>query len=533
MIQRHLVWLVVVIATSQIVLLNDFVVAQQQLTSEQRALAREFSRGRKGDSAAARAALQSVIKLEMERLRSPLSDKQFDVERYDDIRVSIYNTYLRGTRQEHVPAHKVAVGQIVKSAQEMLLDKTLSPQTHINALALLAELDDQPLISGSVPQPARGALMILYGVANDEATPVYLRAIALHGMHRQISVWWSSWNAQARNAVGQMLLKIANSEPKSAVDLKSHAWLVRRAYDCLSATGSTAGAPLAIERLADPKALPSLRLSAATYLSKTDASKLDAEQKALYLVGLAHFIRSQLVSWYESEDDKLQAKSGALGGYGYGGFGSGYGEDGGEGEGYGGMDAAYGMDGGYGGYGDFGDSGGAGTQKPKPKDTQTWQTRVARRLLNQVTQAAHIALDGKPLSSEKKVAVGVKKPLVEAELTAEGQAKVQELIEAVDSFQTIINDPGTITDINSLLNQAQTPIEDIMDLVLEIPGFQQRYPDLADDEALETVPEVPQAPPTGGEKPADGNADGSAEEAAGEGTPPNAGDETAGGQNGN
>ena len=129
--------------------------------------------------------------------------------------------------------------------------------------------------------------------------------------------------------------------------------------------------------------------------------------------------------------------------------------------------------------------GGGGGKKSKPIDTQSWQVRLGRRVINQITQATHLALAGVPLPDGKPVA-GIK-PIKDAQLTAEEQAKLTELVSAIAELQTAVNDPQLVTDMTSLLAQAEGNIEEIMDLVKEVPGFLARYPELAPDDDLPTA----------------------------------------------
>lgn len=197
-----------------------------------------------------------------------------------------------------------------------------------------------------------------------------------------------------------------------------------------------------------------------------------------------------------------------MGGMGMGGMGSGgmgMGGMGGEDEGgYGGgmMGGMGGMGGGMGGMGGM-DGMGAGSNKPKPIETQDWRTRGSRRLLNQISQQVHIALDGKPLSSNSSLLVA--KPLTAIEGNAEIAAQVTDLVTLVDELQTAINDAVKIRTINTLLTGAKVPIENIMEFALELPGFVDRYPELADDE--ETLDVVPEAPVFGDDEPEDSSGD--------------------------
>jgi len=497
--------------------------AAVELSREQDRLASGFSRGKIPGSEEAKQALQLKLRLEMERLKFP-TPKNFDeaqaLSKLAGVRTNIDSTWVAGAKDPE--ARKIAA-QAIAAVGRQLLAEDVSPQSKINCMALLAELDEAPASGASPPTPSSDALSVLFAYAGNEQAPIYLRAIALHGVNRHIGRWWptTKWPDNAKRSIEKTMTAIVNSEPATPLETRAHAWMVRRAYDCLTTMGSPFGAKSALDRLADPKALPSLRLAALQYLSHIDTSGFPEDKKALYLVGLSHFARSQLVNWYEKEDDILKAKSGAgaggMGGGGYGGMagsmgsmGSDYGSGGSDYGSGGGSMGGYGGAGGMGSMGSMGGYGGAGSRsKNKPVDTQKWDVRLSRRMINQISQAVHVALDGVPVLEEK--ALSDVKPLKDAKLPAESQAKADKLVAAIEAFQTAVNDPERVTTMTTLLTQAEGNIEEIMDLVKEVPGFLERYPELAPDEELETAedPDAPPAtPPTDGDVPE--NLDGSA-----------------------
>ncbi len=492
--------------------------AAPELTKEQDKLARDFLRGKVSASEEAKQALALKIRLEVERLSAPEA-KTFEeaqsLAKFADMRFTLDSSYITGAKD---PVARKIVTKTVAETSQAILAQPVSIQTKINLMAILAEMDETAAEGENPPDPSSDALRVLFAYSGNAQAPVYLRSIALHGLNRQLGRWWSHpthWPAKTKDQVQDMLVGIVNSEPKSALDITSHVWLQRRAYDCLTTMGSLKGGPAALKHLADSKAIPSLRMSALLYLSRLDLSGAQFESvNRQYLIGTSHFLRSQLVNWFEREDDTLKSKSGGMGGMaggmGYGG--GGYGGEGGPGmmggAGYGGGAGGYGgggyagggmmggEGGGYPGGGGYGGMGAAG--KPKPKDTQTWQTRLGRRLINQISQTAHVALDGKPML-EEPVVEGVK-PLSAAQLPPELQEKIAKLIEAIDEFQLAVNDPLRVRDMTSLLTQAEGHIEEIMDLVKEVPGFLDRYPELIPDDELETANE-----PAGNNQPADPN----------------------------
>lgn len=497
--------------------------AADKMTREQERMASDFARGRIPTSEEAKQALQLKIKLEMERLKFPPPrnfEEALALSKLAEIRANIDAIWLTGAKNPE--ARKVAV-QAVAVVGRQLLSENVSPQSKINCMAMLAELDEAPATGTAPPTPSGDAFNVLFQYAGNEQAPIYLRAIALHGINRHLGRWWptTKWNDNAKSLIAKMLTTIVNSEPASPLDLRAHAWMVSRAYDCLSTMESPLGAKSALDRLADPQALPSLRLSALQYLSRIDTSGFPEDKKALHLIGLAHFARSQLVNWYEKEDDRLKAKSGAAAGGMGGGYASmmggmedmmgammGGGDRGGD---ISGMDGDYeGMMGGaMGAYGGLG-----GRNNSKPVDTQPWQVRLSRRMINQLSQAVHVALDGIPLPEESPLQ-GVK-PIADANLPGESQAKIAKLVQAIEAFQTAVNDPQRVTTMTTLLTQAERNIEDIMDLVKEVPGFLERYPELTPDDELETAEDpdaVPADVPADGVNPDDPNLPNSADPA--------------------
>lgn len=509
--------------------------AAVELTKDQDRTARDFVRGKVSASEEAKQALTLKIQSEVARLRAPAAKNFEDAEnlaKLADLRFTLDSTWISGAKDP--VARKVVTKAVADSSRQILAENQVSIQSKINLMALLAEMDETAASGDLPPDPSSDALGVLWTYSSSDQAPVYLRAIALYGLNRHMGRWWSHpshWPDTVKGQLVDMLVGIVQSEPKSELDRASHTWLQRRAYDCLTTTGSLKGGITALKHLADSQAAPSLRMSALDYLSRFDLSDARfAPQNAEYLIGMSHFLRSQLVNWYEREDDTLKAKTGAMGGMmggGMGGYGGGYG-GGSEmmsgGGGYGGDMGGYGGAGGMGGpgMGGYGGEGGGygggyggtgGVARPKPKDTQTWQVRLGRRLINQVSQSVHIALDGKPMPEVNAVA-GVK-PINAAQLPPETQQVITNLIEAIDEFQVAVNDPLRVRDMTSLLTQAEGHIEEIMDLVKQVPGFLDRYPELTPDDELETANEPPKpqqpaqpvdpdapAPPADGVKPA-------------------------------
>lgn len=498
------------------------VIKPADLTRQEQALARDLMRAKIAASPEAKDALKKQVEYFVAKLTQP-DENYFQIRKNIELMLAERNLPKDGREVIVTTLHRWA-GNIAGSNQ-------FSPSARINCVAILAELDEAPenARERTPPQPSKLAFLSLKKLAEDPASPYEVKAVAMHGLERQMRVYWPIFKEGLRGELQKLATDAIASPPKSELDTASHAWLVRRSYDMLAAVKVPVAADVAIAQLAEPKTLPSVRLSALSYLSQLDNSTLTPEQQKAYLVGLAHFLRSQLVDWYEYEEDVIKRDTnavaggmGGMGGMGMGGMEGGMGgmeggmggmEGGGYGEGMGGM----GMGGGRGGMG-MGMEGGMGGMgmgsgsNAKPIETQDWKTRKARRFLNMVTQQVHVAIDGMPLVEEK---MAVEKPLMSAS-DAQVLANAKEMVELVDAVQTAINDANRIRTVNTLLSASKLPIEDIMDFVVEIPGFTDRYPELAgDDEKLEDVPEAPQIDE--GSEPGDDGMEGEGAGAASEG----------------
>jgi hypothetical protein len=163
------------------------------------------------------------------------------------------------------------------------------------------------------------------------------------------------------------------------------------------------------------------------------------------------------------------------------------GEDmGGEEGGMGGM----GMGGGAGMGGMGGGGAGGRGNRNKLLDTQDWETRIARRRLNEVSQSVHRALDGFRVAGETGIQIS-KIHLSKPDVKFDVDFKLSKLVTLVDDLQKAVNDPTRVNTVTSLMNITKKPIEEIMLFAGKTPGFLEKYPELrGDDEELEEAKEV-------------------------------------------
>jgi hypothetical protein len=463
-----------------------------------------------------------------------------DMGSFATIRTQLISN-IRSSASE--PAKKIAADHLLLLAKGIAASPNFHAIARINCVAALSELE---LVSNS---PYAETFMPLVDVARNESQPLQLRAIALYGLNRHVKLT----KLPPANAEGlaKAITVLVASKPKTALDVKAHAWVVRRGFDVLSSLAANHAVAPALARLLDDKELPSVRLAAADYLPRIDQSKLKLtdEQKIQYFVGLAQLLEQQLVMWYEREEDTLNMKSGGtgmgfgggmdggmggMGGMGMGGMdGGGMGGYGGGMEGgMGGMEGGMGgMEGGMGGMGGYGAGGEGGMgmgptgPKPRPLDTQPWEVRMTRRQVNQILQTAHIALDGKAIKGGRPVSA-VGKGLVDLELPAEIANPASDLLKAVESMQNRVNDSTKITTMNSLISQTKKLIERIMDQVREVPALTAQYPKYQEKkEELGDVLDQPKAaaPASDPSNPDDPKKEGAGDPPAASGAPAEAG----------
>ncbi len=477
----------------------------------------------KGKEGVDPAPIKRYVQNEFSRLTNPA-----DAANYAAIRTMLLNNIRNGSVEA---AKKVAADQVIVIAK-VIAAGNYHPHARVNAMLALAELELQSNL------PYSETFLPLVNVAKDENQALQMRAIALFGLNRHAR--FTKLTPAYADGLAKAMTVIVSSEPKSSLDVKGHAWMVRRSFDVLTSLGAAHAVNPAVARLLNDKELPSVRLAAADYLPRVDTSKLTDEKKTQYFIGLAQLLEQQLVMWYEREEDTLSMKSGAMaggsmgmgdmGGRGMGsmGMGDGMGEmgmgDGGMGMGGEGMGSMGMGDGGMGmGSGSgMGMGMGGNGPKPKPLETQPWEVRMTRRYVNQILQTVHVALDAKQLKGGRPVSANAK-GLIDLGLPAAISEPASDLLKSVESLQTRVNDSFKITTMNSLLAQSKKPIENIMDLVREVPALAAQYPKYqVEKDDLKEAPNQPEgdapddnaAGDNSGDNAAGGNAAG-AEGAAG------------------
>ena len=370
---------------------------------------------------------------------------------------------------------KVVVAKTIIAKGTEIIDGDYSAPVKINAMLLI--LDASRLSPNDALSP-------LFRYTTNDKLPTYLRCLALSGVHQ----YAARMTPGQRDSVAKAMAKIVSAKPTSLTEEKAHWWLVRRGYETLGAlyaaplppaqpnapapqpTTSPEAARQAMEHLLDPNTLPSVRLSAAEYLTYWDMTTVDEATKNKILVAVAQLLDQEVVGWWEQEDDKTKMASGAMSGGGYGGYSmmSGGSSEMSTGAGYGsGSDAGYGA---YGG-GMPGSEGSAATGGPKPIDIQKWDLRLARRKLNTYCEVAHMLLNGLPSGKEDQKDTGLGKGIMEGEVPEPLQRPSTKLLEALDEVQLALND-RTLTTVSSLMTRSQPALVALRDAAEMVPGTQ-------------------------------------------------------------
>lgn len=404
-------------------------------------------------------------------------------------------------------ARGVLVGNIVMVATKYARDPKASPAARVNCVTLLAELDEALDQRTRTRKPSTKALIELLNLLNPKSsTPTYLQAVTLQALERHVRDGFKGWSDGGKKRVRDIAAQYANKPPIEDQDREVHTWLTRRGLDILREAKANDAVDSALGYLADPNQMPSLRLTSLQYLSAQTLPEMNDQQKDLYTLGLAHFLRSQLFAWHQAETNRQNTTSGASTGGGYSGA-------------RGGMGGSLGMS-------SRDDGGGMAmdTDAParrstrgrpndrnrrsgsttKPLESQDWQARAARRRLNDLTQAVRLAVEGKRIEDET---VSKTQSFLSAQDLGLGEKyNFARLIELLDNLQTQINDAELITNVQSVMNVAKRDIEDISRYAKGLPGFLEKYPELrsGEEDQLEELNEVEtETPSDDAEPPAD------------------------------
>lgn len=435
--------------------------------------------------------------------------------------------FLAGTARAKPEIRAAVVDRIFTLAGFVVNKNDASPAARVNSIWMIADLD-QTAASNNPPVPYADATKYLYVAAKNGALPSYIRSVALYGLERHARILGGKWSDALKNAIALECGKIVNSQPSNNLDVAGHAWMVRRAFDVLTVLKSPLADKVAIERLADTKTLPSIRLASAKYLSNIDLSNdtLQTDLKKTIFLATLQLTHQECSGWIKQQQDQARLQAGGSsmggamgmpGGMESGGMG-GYGGDSTMGGGMPGDGASagmggYGMDGGMGGGMPGMEGGGMGMPGMgiKPIDQQSWETRLARRKINVYFQICHQILFGAPLGELKDAKKPAAAPATKSTAKTGGlvngnfrtalaeQAEYLILLEeAFDNFQAALND-RTLTEIGSLQTRLSVPSTKLKLEIEKVPGYEKYLPPKKprpgeeDPNSLAEVGGIPQA----------------------------------------
>ncbi|MBX3422453.1 MAG: hypothetical protein KF752_12945 [Pirellulaceae bacterium] len=459
--------------------------AQRPLDSKTIKAAKDFMEGPATDSAGLEALKQCCVAY-LREFTLPYQEK----EALPNFRTTWSKLQELTNHPKQTPeARAVLVAQLVPLARRLADDSKQTAAARVNCVVLLGELDDARDMRTNIRMPSREALKGLGELLKNDTTPAYLHAVALHALERHTKDGWARWNDNAKSYVKTLALKFAGQLPANPTEAQMNAWLVRRGLDVLRIARAPDAIDLALGYVADAEQLPSIRLSALQYLCVQDATALTPEQQTLYVLGLTHFLRSQLVAWHQHENDLQRRTSGFAGG--------------GNDQGLGGIGRSMSLGGGLDGAGfdnPASDRSGATRGgrlrpgRPNPGGTTTvqsrdWEATNSRRRLNELLQPARLALEGRRIEAEESKLTN---HLTSDKLELDKQYDLKRLIELVDAIQSQINNTSRATSVQAIMNLARRDIEGIIRYSNNLSGFLAKYPELREgDEELEETEEEP------------------------------------------
>lgn len=294
------------------------------------------------------------------------------------------------------------------------------PSARIAAITLMSRLDQQQAnnVSKAPPVPLMAALPILMKLYEDEKNLDGVRAAALQGMHRHVSLNFTRIPADARTQIVGDMTKLLESPAPAGRDADVHAFLQRYAVDILTLLRANNDAALG-EKLISISTTPNKSSLIALHsaakigelgkelkgkvtepdkvLSRWSAMALKAfESEVARLNGLERVKQAAKQPKQPSEFlNKTPNRTVVQPGYDGGMMGD-YGDDMDMGD----MGGDYGMDDMMGDYGDdmdMGDmDGGYGMPVIPEAEPQPPEVIASRRRLNHVLQQLHLGVTGNP-----------------------------------------------------------------------------------------------------------------------------------------
>ncbi len=195
----------------------------------------------------------------------------------------------------------------VPGLKSIISNKKLSPAARVNAVVMLSQLDESPLvrISRTPPRPSLDAFQELTAIFTNNASEPFLQAPAFSGILRHIEIDTAAGAQRIPQAeltsltqfVSNMFDTIVKEDPELKDDFKR--WKVGRAIDFMSKVRPGAEAPAFFDRLsaviaADSKAPTWIKLDAVRAIGKLPLTGIAAEKVNATVESIATFASSTL-----------------------------------------------------------------------------------------------------------------------------------------------------------------------------------------------------------------------------------------------
>ncbi len=155
------------------------------------------------------------------------------VQEYGKIAQSMLDD-LERCHRARTPAAKLLSSWIVSGASAISANN-YHPAARVNATLLLAHVDEQAANprSGSPPVPSADALIPLVQLYRSDSAPDGVKAAALQGLLRHVSLG-AVTNRQHQAGIASLMLRLAESSAPDTRSPEAHAFMQRYAIDILS-----------------------------------------------------------------------------------------------------------------------------------------------------------------------------------------------------------------------------------------------------------------------------------------------------------
>tara|TARA_R110002049_G_scaffold72490_2_gene187155 strand:- start:173558 stop:175384 length:1827 start_codon:yes stop_codon:yes gene_type:complete len=142
---------------------------------------------------------------------------------------------LAGAQRSNNPGAAAIVQSLFKGLKPVA-EGDYHPAARITALSIIGRLDSKAgsTTAKRAPVPFAGSFPLLLAQYNKEDNPDGVRAAALQGLHRFVSIGFPSLRPQDTAPVIDAMQKLLDSDPPAGRDRMSHAYLQRFAVDILT-----------------------------------------------------------------------------------------------------------------------------------------------------------------------------------------------------------------------------------------------------------------------------------------------------------